>query len=94
MSGSFATWPTCRALPQGVGRGEADNFLTDVGTQLRNSGLVGLRLRDDSLHERREQFGVLVRQAGERFDRDGIEQSSSLTGSTTCLAKSGRPIRF
>lgn len=57
---------------QGVGRGEADNFLTDIGTQLRNSGLIGLRLRDDSLHERREQFGVLVRQAGERFDRDGI----------------------
>lgn len=57
---------------QGVGRGEADNFLIDVGTQLRNSGLVGLRLRDDSLHERREQFGVLVRQAGERFNRDGI----------------------
>lgn len=57
---------------QGVGRGEAENFLTDVGTQLRNSGLVGLRLRDDSLHERREQFGVLVRQAGERFDHDGI----------------------
>ncbi|PBI97909.1 hypothetical protein BSF40_60590 [Pseudomonas sp. ACN5] len=57
---------------QGVGRGEADNFLTDVGTQLRNSGLAGLRLRDDSLHERREQFGVLVRQAGERFDRDRI----------------------
>ncbi|WP_074928179.1 ATP-binding protein [Nitrosomonas eutropha] len=57
---------------QGVGRGEADNFLTDVGTQLRNTGLVGLRLRDDSLHERREQFGVLVRQAEERFDRDGI----------------------
>jgi hypothetical protein len=57
---------------QGVGRGEADNFLTDVGTQLRNSGLLGLRLRDDSLHERREQFGVLVRQAGERFGCDGI----------------------
>lgn len=57
---------------QGVGRGEADNFLTDVGTQLRNSGLVGLRLRDDSLHERREQFGALVQQAGERFYHDGI----------------------
>lgn len=57
---------------QGVGRGEADNFLTDVSTQLRNGGLVGLRLRDDSLHERREQFGVLMRQAGERFDRDRI----------------------
>jgi tetratricopeptide (TPR) repeat protein len=57
---------------QGVGRGEADNFLTDVGTQLRNGGLVGLRLRDDSLHERREQFGVLMRQAGECFDREGV----------------------
>lgn len=57
---------------QGVGRGEADNFLTDVGAQLRNSGLIGLRLRDDSLHERREQFGVLLRQAGERFVREGI----------------------
>ena len=57
---------------QGVGRGEADNFLTDVGTQLRNSGLVGLRLRDDSLSERREQFGVLLWQAGERFTREGI----------------------
>ena len=55
-----------------MGRGEADNFLTDVGTQLRNSGLVGLRLRDDSLSERREQFGVLLRQAGERFTREGI----------------------
>lgn len=57
---------------QGVGRGEADNFLADIGTQLRKSGLVGLRLRDDSLHERREQFGVLVKQAGERFAREGI----------------------
>lgn len=57
---------------QGVGRGEADSFLTDVGTQLRNSGLPGLRLRDDSLSERREQFGILVRQAGERFAREGI----------------------
>ncbi|MBM5570725.1 MULTISPECIES: hypothetical protein [Deefgea] len=58
---------------QGVGRGEADNFLADIGTQLRNSGLIGLRLRDESLHERREQFGVLMRQAGERFDHDGIK---------------------
>ena len=57
---------------QGVGRGEADNFLADVGTQLRKSGLVGLRLRDDSLQERREQFGVLLRQAGERFAREGM----------------------
>lgn len=59
---------------QGVGRGEADNFLTDVGAQLHNSGLAGLRLRDDSLHERRERFGVLMRQAGERFHHDGIRR--------------------
>lgn len=57
---------------QGVGRGEADSFLEDVGTQLRNGGLVGLHLRDNSLHERREQFGALLRQAGERYERDGI----------------------
>ncbi|CDG80804.1 putative uncharacterized protein [Janthinobacterium agaricidamnosum NBRC 102515 = DSM 9628] len=57
---------------QGVGRGEADSFLEDVDTQLRNGGLIGLRLRDNSLHERREQFGALLRQAGERYERDGV----------------------
>lgn len=57
---------------QGVGRGEADSFLEDVDTQLRNGGLVGLRLRDNSLHERREQFGTLLKQAGERYEREGI----------------------
>ncbi|SFQ40967.1 ATP-binding protein [Variovorax sp. 770b2] len=57
---------------QGVGRGEADSFLEDVDTQLRNGGLLGLRLRDNSLHERREQFGALLKQAGERYKRDGI----------------------
>jgi hypothetical protein len=57
---------------QGVGRGEADSFLEDVDIQLRNGGLVGLRLRDNSMHERREQFGALLRQAGERYERDGV----------------------
>lgn len=57
---------------QGVGRGEAESFLEDVDTQLRNGGLVGLRLRDNSLYERREQFGTLLKQAGERYERDGI----------------------
>lgn len=57
---------------QGVGRGEAESFLEDVDTQLRNGGLVGLRLRDNSLHERLEQFGALLKQAGERYERDGI----------------------
>ena len=75
---------------QGVGRGEADNFLEDVDTQLRNSGLVGLRLRDNSLHERREQFGALLKQAGERYERDGYAPSSSSMDSTTYHGKSGR----
>lgn len=57
---------------QGVGRGEAESFLEDIDTQLRNGGLVGLRLRDTSLHERREQFGALLTQAGERYALDGI----------------------
>lgn len=57
---------------QGVGRGEADDFLEDVGTQLRTGGLVGVRLRDTSQTERREQFGALLKQAGERFERDGV----------------------
>ncbi len=57
---------------QGVGRGEADDFLEDVGTQLRTGGLVGVRLRDTSQTERREQFGALLKQAGERFERNGI----------------------
>ncbi|MFM0654218.1 AAA family ATPase [Paraburkholderia sediminicola] len=57
---------------QGVGRGEADDFLEDVATQMRNGGLSGLRLRDSSLHERREQFGALLKQAGERYECHGV----------------------
>lgn len=57
---------------QGVGRGEADDFMEDLCTQMRNGGLIGIRLRDNSLFERREQFGALLRQAGERYTRDGI----------------------
>lgn len=57
---------------QGVGRGEADSFLKDVVKQMRNSGLLGVRLRDSSQHERREQFSALLIQAGERYERDGI----------------------
>lgn len=57
---------------QGVGRGEADDFLEDVSAQLRTGGLVGVRLRDTSQTERREQFGALLKQAGERFERDGV----------------------
>jgi hypothetical protein len=57
---------------QGVGRGEADDFFDDIATQLKRTGLHGLRYRDQSLHERREQFEVLLREAGDRFAREGI----------------------
>jgi|LNFM01.1.fsa_nt_gb hypothetical protein len=57
---------------QNVGRGEADDFLEDIAAQLRNGGLHGLRLRDSGQHERREQFGTMLRQAGERYEKDGV----------------------
>ena len=57
---------------QGVGRGEADDFFEDISAQLRSSGLPGLRLRDSSQFERREQFGELLKQAGERYQRDTV----------------------
>lgn len=57
---------------QGVGRGEPDDFLEDIATQLKNSGLAGVRFRDDTLHERREQFGTLLLQAGSRYQRDQV----------------------
>lgn len=57
---------------QGVGRGEANDFLDDLSTQMRNGGLIGLRLRDSSQHERREQFGAFLVQAGERYEHDGV----------------------
>lgn len=57
---------------QGVGRGEADSFFEDIDAQLRNGGLLGLRLRNNSLHERREQFGALLKQAGDRYEHDEI----------------------
>ncbi|WP_026284329.1 ATP-binding protein [Variovorax paradoxus] len=59
-------------VAQGVGRGEAETFLDDISAQLRNSGLHGIRLRDNSLHERREQFGALICQAGERYAKEKI----------------------
>ncbi|WIW90334.1 ATP-binding protein (plasmid) [Sphingobium sp. V4] len=55
---------------QGQGRGEAEAFYHDLTTQLLESGLPALRLKDDSLHARREHFEALVAKAGERFARE------------------------
>ncbi len=57
---------------QGVGRGEADDFFDDIAAQLKRTGLRGLRYRDQSLHERREQFNALLQEAGERFTKERI----------------------
>lgn len=57
---------------QGVGRGEAEDFLEDITNQLRKTGLRALRLRDTSLHERREHFGAMLKQAGERYQTEGV----------------------
>ena len=57
---------------QGVGRGEADDFLDDVSAQLRLTGLGGLRAHDNSLAQRRQQFEALLAAAGTRFHEDGI----------------------
>ena len=65
---------------QGVGRGEAEDFLEDISIQLRQTGLRGLRLKDNSLHERREQFGTVLKQAGERYRADGVRTLIVLDG--------------
>ncbi len=57
---------------QGLGRGEAEEFLDDLNAQLKRSGLVGLRFRDSTLQERREQFEYLLTLAGKRFLKDGV----------------------
>lgn len=57
---------------QGVGRGEAVDFLADMAAQLKKSGLHGLRFRDESLSERREQFGALLKEAGKRYEEDRL----------------------
>ena len=49
-----------------------EDFLDDLNTQLKKSGLSGLRFRDATLQERREQFEKLLQSAGEQFRQNGI----------------------
>ncbi|MFL0670456.1 MAG: ATP-binding protein [Erythrobacter sp.] len=57
-------------MAQGQGRGEAISFLDDVNTQLAATGLKPLRVKDDTLLARRENFEHLLAQAGEIFKRN------------------------
>ncbi|WP_333678617.1 ATP-binding protein [Dyella sp.] len=57
---------------QGLGRGEADDFLDDVAAQLKDSGLLGLRYHNETLSERREHFAKLIKEAGRRYKEDKL----------------------
>ncbi|NMZ15029.1 ATP-binding protein [Pseudomonas proteolytica] len=57
---------------QGIGRAEADNFLDDLNTQLRQSGLAGRLARNNTLQERQLELEQLLRQAGDRYRDEGI----------------------
>jgi len=55
---------------QGQGRGEATSFLDDVNAQLAGTGFKPLRVKDDTLAARRENFEHLLAQAGQKFEQD------------------------
>ncbi|QPL38383.1 hypothetical protein IT881_09515 [Erythrobacter sp. A30-3] len=55
---------------QGQGRGEAISFLDDVNAQLAATGFKPLRVKDDTLAARRENFEHLLAQAGQKFEQD------------------------
>ncbi|MBF0628562.1 MAG: ATP-binding protein [Magnetococcales bacterium] len=57
---------------QGIGRGEADDFLDDIASQLKNTGLQGVRFRNNTRSERMEDFYALLGQAGNRYQQDQI----------------------
>ncbi|WP_273217744.1 ATP-binding protein [Pseudomonas sp.] len=57
---------------QGIGRAEAEDFLDDISTQLRQIGLQGRRVRNSNLQEKQQEFEYLLHQAGNRFSDHGI----------------------
>lgn len=81
LQSAFSGGPTLRLVRylaympgegQGIGRGEAEDFLDDLNTQLRQSGLSGRLVRNTSLQERQQELERLLRQAGERYHDEGI----------------------
>lgn len=55
-------------LAQQQGRGEAENFLADLNSQLSSSGLDASRAKDDTLEQHRETFARLLDRASERYN--------------------------
>ena len=81
LQSAFSAGPTLRLVRylaympgegQGIGRGEAADFLDDINTQLRQSGLSGRLARNNSLQERQQELERLLCQAGERYHDEGI----------------------
>jgi hypothetical protein len=65
---------------QGVGRGEADDFLTDVISALRDSGLRGVKYKCESTFEKREEFEILLLAASTRFEQHGVKTLIAIDG--------------
>jgi hypothetical protein len=77
---------------QGVGRAEAEDFLSDVISQLKRSGLRGLRYRDADLLQKREQFEHLMAEAGRRFADRQIRTVLVLDG-LDHISREEQPVR-
>lgn len=56
----------------GLGRAEAEDFLHDLVAQLKQQGLGSTLTPGSQLGELREQFAVVLREAGERFRSGGV----------------------
>ena len=56
----------------GLGRAEAPDFLHDMVTQLKQQGLGETVMPGSEPAELQEQFGALLREAGERFRTEGV----------------------
>jgi AAA ATPase domain len=77
---------------QGVGRAEAEDFLSDVIAQLKRSGLRGLRYRDADLLQKREQFEHLMAETACRFAERQIRTVLILDG-LDHISREERPVR-
>lgn len=64
----------------GLGRAEAEDFLTDVNRELRASGLKSLRYYDADLRQMREHFEHYLKLAGERFEENGVATTIVVDG--------------
>lgn len=58
---------------QGLGRGEAVDFLGDLVRQFKREGFGRQIVPASELHELRTQFGGILQEASQQFSRDGLK---------------------